>query len=45
MALSRLSWGISFLENYQWWFKFNIWFCGMFPSWPGETYWVLRKPK
>lgn len=33
------------LENYQWWFKFNIWFGGMFPSWPGETYWVLRKPK
>jgi 2-polyprenyl-3-methyl-5-hydroxy-6-metoxy-1,4-benzoquinol methylase len=33
-----------FLENYAWWFKFNIWFGGMFPSWPGETYWVLRKP-
>jgi len=33
-----------FLENYTWWFKFNIWFGGMFPSWPGETYWVLRKP-
>jgi SAM-dependent methyltransferase len=33
-----------FLENYAWWFKFNILFGGMFPSWPGETYWVLRKP-
>ena len=33
-----------FLENYKWWFKFNIWFGAMFPSWPGETYWVLRKP-
>lgn len=34
-----------FLENYQWWFKFNIWFGAMFPSWPGETYWMLCKPK
>lgn len=33
-----------FLENYQWWIRFNLWFGGLFPSWPGEVYWVLRKP-
>jgi SAM-dependent methyltransferase len=33
-----------FLENYQWWMRFNLWFGAMFPSWPGETYWILRKP-
>ncbi|MEQ1602360.1 MAG: methyltransferase domain-containing protein [Methylophilaceae bacterium] len=33
-----------FLENYQWWFRFNLWFGSRFPSWPGETYWILRKP-
>ncbi|MDD2685887.1 MAG: methyltransferase domain-containing protein [Gallionella sp.] len=33
-----------FLENYRWWLRFNLWFGAMFPSWPGETYWVLRKP-
>jgi SAM-dependent methyltransferase len=33
-----------FLENTKWWFRFNLWFGAMFPSWPGETYWVLRKP-
>ncbi|MBI1173985.1 MAG: methyltransferase domain-containing protein [Sideroxydans sp.] len=34
-----------FLENYKWWMRFNLWFGGMFPGWPGETYWILRKPK
>lgn len=33
-----------FLENYKWWLRFNLWFGAMFPSWPGETYWILRKP-
>ncbi len=33
-----------FLENYGWWFRFNLWFGALFPSWIGETYWVLRKP-
>lgn len=33
-----------FLENYQWWLRFNLWFGGKFPGWPGETYWLLRKP-
>lgn len=34
-----------FLENYQWWLRFNLWFGAMFPSWPGEIYWILRKLK
>jgi SAM-dependent methyltransferase len=34
-----------FLENYRWWMRFNLWFGATFPSWPGELYWVLRKPK
>lgn len=33
-----------FLENTAWWLRFNVWFGAMFPSWPGETYWILRKP-
>ncbi len=33
-----------FLENYQWWLRFNLWFGAKFPGWPGETYWILRKP-
>lgn len=33
-----------FLENSKLWFRFNLWFGALFPSWPGETYWVLRKP-
>ena len=32
------------LENFAWWLRFNLWFGAMFPSWPGETYWILRKP-
>ena len=34
-----------FLENFVWWFRFNLWFGAMFPAWPGETYWLIRKPK
>lgn len=33
-----------FLENCKWWLRFNLWFGAMFPGWPGETYWILRKP-
>ena len=33
-----------FLENYRWWIRFNLWFGALFPAWPGELYWVLRKP-
>lgn len=33
-----------FLENSKWWMRFNLWFGAMFPSWPGELYWILRKP-
>lgn len=34
-----------FLENTKWWLRFNLWFGAKFPNWPGETYWILRKPK
>ncbi len=33
-----------FLEDFSWWLRFNLFFGGLFPSWPGEIYWVLRKP-
>jgi len=33
-----------FLENSKLWMRFNLWFGAMFPSWPGELYWILRKP-
>lgn len=33
-----------FLENSKLWMRFNLWFGALFPSWPGELYWVLRKP-
>lgn len=33
-----------FLENRKWWLRFNLWFGAKFPSWIGETYWILRKP-
>jgi 2-polyprenyl-3-methyl-5-hydroxy-6-metoxy-1,4-benzoquinol methylase len=33
-----------FLENYAWWLRFNLAFGALFPSWPGEIYWVMRKP-
>ncbi len=32
------------LENRKGWMRFNLWFGALFPSWPGETYWILRKP-
>jgi SAM-dependent methyltransferase len=32
-----------FLENFKWWLRFNLWFGALFPSWPGEIYWILRK--
>jgi SAM-dependent methyltransferase len=31
------------LEDHGWWLNFNLHFAQMFPDWPGETYWVLRK--
>ncbi|MDD3883577.1 MAG: methyltransferase domain-containing protein [Gallionella sp.] len=34
-----------FLENCKWWLRFNLWFGGMFPGWPGELYFLLRKPR
>ena len=33
------------LEDCKWWLRFNLWFGAMFPNWPGEIYWQLRKPK
>jgi 2-polyprenyl-3-methyl-5-hydroxy-6-metoxy-1,4-benzoquinol methylase len=33
-----------FLENTKWWLRFNLWFGATFPNWPGEVYWILRKP-
>jgi len=33
----------SWLEDQPWWLRFNLFFAQMFPGWPGETYWVLRK--
>lgn len=32
-----------FLENYSWWTRFNIFFGRLFPSWPGEIYFMARK--
>lgn len=32
-----------FLENFNWWLRFNLFFGAIFPGWPGEIYWVLRK--
>ncbi|MDQ6991480.1 MAG: methyltransferase domain-containing protein [Mariprofundaceae bacterium] len=34
----------SCLEDQPWWIRFGFRFSRIFPSWPGETYWVLRKP-
>ena len=31
------------LENYSWWFRFNLAFGSFVPGWPGELYWVMRK--
>ena len=33
-----------FLENQAWWWRFNSAFGSVFPGWPGEIYWLLRKP-
>jgi hypothetical protein len=33
-----------FLEDHKWWLRFNVRFGAVFPSWPGEIYWMLRKP-
>ncbi|HZM06352.1 MAG TPA: methyltransferase domain-containing protein [Candidatus Saccharimonadales bacterium] len=33
-----------FLEDYAWWLRFNLLFGALIPSWPGEIYWVMRKP-
>jgi len=32
------------LENSATWMRFNLWWGKMFPSWPGEIYWLMRKP-
>ena len=33
------------LENSALWTRFNLWWGGTFPGWPGEIYWLMRKPK
>lgn len=33
------------LENYEWWARFNLKWGGVFPGWPGEIYWLMRKPR
>jgi hypothetical protein len=33
----------SLLENCAAWIRFNLWWGGKFPSWPGEIYWLMRK--
>ncbi len=32
------------LENHEAWARFNLWWGGTFPGWPGEVYWLMRKP-
>lgn len=32
------------LEDQPWWLRFNLAFGAMVPNWPGEIYWVMRKP-
>ena len=32
-----------FLENFAWWARFNLLFGALFPAWPGEIYWMVRK--
>lgn len=32
------------LEDFSWWLRFNLLFGGLFPAWPGEIYWLMRKP-
>jgi len=31
------------LENSPAWLQFNLWWGAMFPGWPGEIYWMIRK--
>jgi SAM-dependent methyltransferase len=33
------------LENSAAWARFNLLWGGLFPGWPGEIYWVMRKPR
>jgi SAM-dependent methyltransferase len=32
------------LENSEAWARFNLLWGGIFPGWPGEIYWLMRKP-
>ena len=32
------------LENSSAWLRFNLFWGRLFPGWPGEIYWLLRKP-
>lgn len=32
------------LENSPLWMRFNLLWGGVFPGWPGEIYWLMRKP-
>lgn len=32
------------LENSEAWARFNLFWGGIFPGWPGEIYWLMRKP-
>ena len=34
----------SFLEDRLWWLQFNVAFGARVLNWPGELYWVMRKP-
>lgn len=34
----------SALENSEAWVRFNLLWGGLFPGWPGEVYWLMRKP-
>ena len=34
----------SSLENSAAWMRFNILWGRVFPGWPGEIYWLMRKP-
>jgi SAM-dependent methyltransferase len=34
----------SSLENSAAWMRFNLWWGRLFPAWPGEVYWLMRKP-
>ncbi len=33
------------LENSALWARFNLLWGGLLPGWPGEIYWLMRKPK